>query len=262
MLTERETVRSSGNDKVVGSSMSEQSFEKVKKGVVKRKTRRVVGVFIDGTSLDRATRRMQKRVDMPKLVRGVAAGATPAVARYYTVIPHEDDSRQRAFLDAVRNAGLQVIVKRLPPKGITRQVTIETEMASDIMAFGLGKNSFENIGYDLGSDDVQEPEPARRDNRRAQMPFKRGEQQSAPRIEAPQSRLVRPHESSSEGQQEQRIVTVVCPGRDLSYPFLLLRSANIQTVSADFGQPSGRELIKSAAKWIDLSDSETIWRDE
>jgi hypothetical protein len=39
--------------------MSEQSFEKVKKGVVKRKTRRVVGVFIDGTSLDRATRRMQ-----------------------------------------------------------------------------------------------------------------------------------------------------------------------------------------------------------
>src|SRR5690606_8296126 len=63
--------------------------------------------------------------------------------------PYEDDSRQRAFLDAVRRAGLQVVVKRLPPKGITRQVSVEVEMASDIVAFGLGQNSFEDIGFDF-----------------------------------------------------------------------------------------------------------------
>jgi len=240
--------------------MTQQPFEKVKKGVVKRKSRRIVGVFIDGTGLDRATRRMQKRVDMPKLVKGVAAGATPAVARYYTLIPHEDDSRQRAFLDAVRNAGLQVIVKRLPPKGITRQVSIETEMASDIIAFGLGKNTFENLGYDLGSDDEAQQEFSNREGNRTKMPFRKQERR-IPEAE-PKPRLISSPQDAPEGQQEERIVTVVCPGRDLSYPFLFLRSANIQTVSADFGQASGRELLKSAAKWIDLSDSETIWRED
>ncbi|MCB0336949.1 MAG: hypothetical protein KDD62_11615, partial [Bdellovibrionales bacterium] len=87
-------------------------FEEVTKGVVKRKQRRVVGVFIDGTGLDRATRRIHRKVEMSKLLRGVTAGLTPAVARYYTIVPHEDDSRQRAYLDAVAAAGFEVVIKR------------------------------------------------------------------------------------------------------------------------------------------------------
>ncbi len=113
-------------------------FEVVKKGFVKRQMRRSIGLFIDGTGLDRATRRISRKVDMSSLVRGVTSGSPPVVARYYTLIPFEDDSRHRAFLDAVARAGLTVVVKRLPPKGVTRQVSVDIEMAADMVAFALG----------------------------------------------------------------------------------------------------------------------------
>ncbi|MCB0329107.1 MAG: NYN domain-containing protein [Bdellovibrionales bacterium] len=266
--------------------MSKSDFKEIRKGVVKRKKKRVLGVFIDGTGLDRATRRMQKRVDMPKLVRGVAAGSIPVVARYYTLIPYEDDSRQRAFLDAVRRAGLQVVVKRLPPKGITRQVSVDTEMAADILAFGMGKNTFEDIGFELteavGSDSRSTGNSRPIGRGASPAPQKAGsivplrlagtpEDHSSDdqmnggkgksHQETEELSLTAPVEEDGD-RNEERIVTVVCPGRDLNYPFTLLKSMSIETVSADFGQASGKELLKSVAKWIDLSDSETIWRDD
>lgn len=253
--------------------MSEKQFKEIKKGIVKRNRRRILGVFIDGTGLDRATRRMHKRVDMPSLVRGVAAGTTPVVARYYTLIPYEDDSRQRAFLDAVRRAGLQVVVKRLPPKGITRQVSVETEMASDIVAFGLGKNVFEDIGFELGEPKEEEARKQHSSNGTSgTIPILPG--RSPQKGYKENSKRTKPHTSTEAKSEEspltalpeelgneERIATVVCPGRELAYTFSLLRSFDIQTVSADFGQASGKELLKSASKWIDLSDSETIWRE-
>ena len=101
------------------------AYEEVASGVIKRRQSKLLGLFIDGTGLDRATRRLNRRVDLTALVRGVTSGIKPSVARYYTLIPYEDDSRQRAFLDAVSRAGLSVIVKRLPPKGVTRQVSVD-----------------------------------------------------------------------------------------------------------------------------------------
>lgn len=91
-------------------------YEQLGGGFIKKREKRVVGLFIDGTGLDRATRRINRKVNMSALVRGVTSGINPIVARYYTLIPYEDDSRQRAFLDAVARAGLSVIVKRLPQR--------------------------------------------------------------------------------------------------------------------------------------------------
>ncbi|MEZ4754639.1 MAG: hypothetical protein R3A13_10105 [Bdellovibrionota bacterium] len=79
-------------------------------------------MFIDGTGLDRAARRLNRKVDIESLIRGVTSGIKPSILRYYTLIPFEDDSRQSAFLDAVAKTGLSVIVKRLPPKTVNRQV--------------------------------------------------------------------------------------------------------------------------------------------
>lgn len=214
-------------------------YESIGKGVVKRTGRRVLGLFIDGTGLDRATRRINRKVDLSALVRGVTSGISPVVARYYTLIPYEDDSRHRAFLDAVARAGLRVVVKRLPPKGITRQVSVDVEMAADMVAFSLGHSSFSSLSeYEPTADGSSLPT---------------GEPLVQP--SAPPATEATPQDAKS----EQRIVTVVCPSRDLSYPLSLVKELGVDTVSADFGK-SG-DVLKSAAKWIDLSDSETIWRD-
>jgi len=228
-------------------------FQELGQGVVKRRERRVLGLFVDGTGLDRATRRIARKVDLSALVRGVTSGITPVVARYYTLIPYEDDSRQRAFLDAVYRAHLEVIVKRLPPKGVTRQVSVDVEMAADIVAFALGYQDFGELSkYQPGSLDAP-PEP-----QRGALPFVRARQTAERAEAAPKNPTpVRPAES---GAKEQRIITVVCPSRDLSYPLSLVKDFGVDTVSADFGQFNTGDILKSAAKWIDLSDSETIWR--
>lgn len=226
-------------------------YEELGKGVVKRTQRREVGLFIDGISLDRAARRLNRRVDMAALVKGVTSGLAPRVARYYTLIPYEDDSRQRAFLDAVSRAGLTVVVKRLPPKGVNRQVSIDSEMAADIVAFALGHTQFR---VDPDSIDHQESF----NERSSMMPFSRG------RAHIPTAAAVdeRSEESTLNGAHDSptaRIVTVVCPSRDLAYPISLVKDMGVDSVTADFGQFSGSDVLKSAAKWIDLSDSETIW---
>ncbi|MDZ4786855.1 MAG: hypothetical protein SGJ02_12350, partial [bacterium] len=58
-----------------------------------------------------------------------------------------------------------------------------------------------------------------------------------------------------------KIITVVCPSRELAYPISLTKELGIDTATADFGKFNNGDILKSAAKWIDLSDSETIWRE-
>ncbi len=236
------------------------SYKEISKGVVKRSVRRELGIFIDGTGLDRATRRINRKVDMPSLVKGVAAGSIPVVARYYTLIPYEDDSRQRAFLDAVRRSNLRVVVKRLPPKGVTRQVSVDIEMAADIVAFALGHYKFSSLSEYI-------PGEAEKEHKSPLMPGRelvaaRSKDHSEHRRE-PEAEIDDESPASSAGsdQKVQRIVTIVCPGRDLAYPISLVKELGVDTVTADFGQFNNKDLLKSAAKWIDLSDSETIWRD-
>jgi len=229
-------------------------YEEVKKGIKKRTRRRTLGLFIDGTGLDRATRRIKRKVDMTALIRGVTSGIQPLVSRYYTLIPYEDDSRQRAFLDAVGKAGLDVIVKRLPPKGVTRQVGVDVEMAADMVAFAMGHSKFGELGL-YKSTEYQTPQQAV-----SMMPGKPGQLKPMPQEKKPAAEE-NLEENNSVSGDEQRIITVVCPGRDLSYPTLLIRELGIDTVTADFGKFNTNDILKSAAKWIDLSDSETIWRD-
>lgn len=226
-------------------------YEELGKGKVKRTQRRTIGLFIDGTGLDRATRRINRKVDMTALVKGVTSGLTPIVARYYTLIPYEDDSRQRAFLDAVARAGLSVIVKRLPPKGVTRQVSVDVEMAADIVAFALGHSRFSKLS---------EYTPPSLDGHPASGIMPRSAAGNPTEGQSNGAAAEVPAEETAKSP-EARIVTVVCPSRDLSYPISLVKELGVDTVSADFGHFIGSDVLKSAAKWIDLSDSETIWRD-
>lgn len=218
-------------------------FELISNGVVKRRERRVLGLFIDGTGLDRATRRLARRVDMGALVKGLTSGIKAEIARYYTLIPNEDDSRQRAFLEAVERAGLSVIVKRLPPKGITRQVTVDVEMAAEIVGFAMGYKNFNSRSLEL-------PLP-----HAVGMPVRSSFNHSGT--------VETEVESSPEDQdvKEQRMIVVVCPSREMSYPIQLARDMGVDTTTADFGQFAGHDIMKSAAKWVDLSTSDTIWRD-
>ena len=258
-------------------------YEQIGKGIVKRTSKRAIGLFIDGTGLDRATRRINRKVDMTALVKGLTSGLPPAVARYYTLIPYEDDSRQHAFLDAVAKAGLSVVVKRLPPKGINRQVGVDVEMAADIIAFAMGHSKFGELSLYKPYEGVQGGATALRSTDGMIVggiikPGKLGvkgplsalpqQPEQAPGSEdsSPQAaEVAQPVESQPEKTDPsislQRVVTVVCPGRDLSYPISLARELGADTVNADFAQFNTGDILKSAAKWIDLSDSETIWRD-
>ena len=226
-------------------------YEKLGGGFIKKREKRVIGLFIDGTGLDRATRRINRKVDMAALVRGVTSGINPVIARYYTLVPYEDDSRQRAFLDAVARAGLNVIVKRLPPKGITRQVSVDLEMAADMVAFARGLNSFSKENEYLPSDDgFQSANTAAQFMRRQRAETgHEGEEEQAPEQVIPDI-VTAP-----------RSIVVVCPSRELAYPISLVKPFTADTTTADFGQFNTGDVLKSAAKWIDLSDSETIWRD-
>jgi len=245
-------------------------------------------VFIDGTGLDRAARRLNKRIDFSALLRGVCGGIEPRIARYYTIIPYEDDSRHHSFLDAVRNAGLEVILKRLPPKGINRQIAVDFDMAVDIMAFGLGHIDFQEKDENAHNP-LQSIEQSR--SREYSNSRKHSTDGSTVRgdVAPPASDIINTSgtgnrgvklesSSCSSGWYEsdsnkansdkdfpkkyatQKIVTVVCPSRELARPIELLNKINVDTVSVDFGQFNPGDVLKSAAKWIDLSNADTIWR--
>ena len=201
-----------------------------KEKIIKRSGAKKQAILIDGIGLDLATKRLNKRVSMAKLVKSLSTGAETTVARYYTIVPFEDDSRHRSYLNALENAGLEVVVKRLPPKRITKQVGITPEMAADITAFAMGRNEFSSLGRLNASPEF-----------------------------APTKNSAQLNESETD---ERRVITIVCPSLELSYPIAMAKELGVDTVSADFGHFAGKNVLKNAAKWVDLSDSELIWKDD
>jgi hypothetical protein len=250
--------------------MSDTNFKRLKGGLIKKSGRRVVGLFIDGINLDRATRKLNRKVDLQALARGVCSGLDPIVARYYTVIPHEDDSRQRAFLEAVAKAGFSVIIKRLPPKGIERQVTTDLEMAADIVAFSMGLSSFSKDNEFLPA----EIEAAARELMAGKRAAVGGNQASdhggvtdTGADSAERSSVTRVAGApllhiDEDSANTKRSVVILCPSRELSYPIGLAKHLGADTTTADFSKGTGRDMLRSAAKWIDLSDSESIWKND
>lgn len=215
--------------------------------VILKREKKIIGVFIDGVGLDRACRRLKRKVSLANLVKGVTSGIEATFARYYTIIPFEDDSRHRAFLDAVTRSGLSVLAKRLPPKGIDRQVAIDSEMSSDLVSFGLGHLN----EYDLSSDKIE---------LLANFNYVKDNNANSSKdlvSETPPTGEAVPEKV----EKVKRIAVIVCPSRELSYAIGFLNHIKVDTVSADFSNFAGNDVLKSAAKWIDLSDSQTIWQD-
>jgi len=206
--------------------MGREELEIIGKGIVKRRVKRVVGLFIDATGLDRATRRLGKNVDLSKLVTGLTQGLDIEVSRYYSLIPHEDDARQLSFLEAVQRAGVEVITKRLPPKGVKRQVSIDVQIVTDIMDFTFG--SFAREASQLISVNSNE---------------------SSSSITAPTAPSLK------------RIAIIVCPSRDINYALNSAYKHGTETVLADFGLYGQTDGWKGVDRWVDLSTSETIWRE-
>ena len=223
--------------------MGREAFEVLQGGVVKRKAKRRMGLFIDATGLDRATRRLERKVDLSRLVSGLTSGIKLEVARYYCLIPNEDDARQFAFLDAVERAGIEVITKRLPPKGVKRQVSMDVHLAADLIGFCYG--------HFQKSDEVAKavPENNHESNDKAPGEESKVIESAASLIKAPGAQKV-----------VQRIATVVCPSRELSYALFLCSQLGVETALADFGLYGASDGWKGVDRWIDLSTSETIWR--
>jgi hypothetical protein len=214
--------------------MSRTEIEKLKNGVVRRKNKRTVGVFIDGVSLDRATHRLEKKLDLGKLVISLSEGLIPEVARYYTLIPHEDDARQFSFLSAVERSGLEVVAKRLPPKNVQRKVAMDVHIATDLMLFATGfflnrtmsEQSADNIQI---TDDLEESE-------------------------------LNLDLSQNNDLSIKRTAIVLCPSRELSYVLHVCHQFGVEIMLVDFGSYSKFDGWHGIDKWIDLSTSETIWR--
>ncbi|HMO17290.1 MAG TPA: NYN domain-containing protein [Oligoflexia bacterium] len=222
--------------------MGREELEIVRKGIVKRKTKRRVGLFIDATGLDRATRRLERKIDLSRLVSGLSSGLQIEVARYYTLIPFEDDARQLAFLDAVERAGVEVVTKRLPPKGVKRQVSMDVHMASDILNFAHG--AFEaQKDSSINSSELSLQEPMRVNEGSSII--------SAPTLVS----------SPREKTPIKRIAVVVCASRELSYALYTAYEQGVETVLADFGHYGTSDGWKGVDRWVDLSTSETIWRE-
>ena len=196
--------------------------QKIGNGIFKRRQKRKLGLLIDGVGLDRATRRLERKIDLTKFVTSVCEGLKPEIARYYTLVPHEDDARQLAFLDAVEKAGLEVMLKRLPPKGVKRQVSMDIHMAVDAMAFANGRSN----------EIIQRRTPLTT--------------QLSPDIE---------------GETYSRHLIIVCPNRELSYSIHVATQLGVKTTLADFGQYGSSDSWQGIDRWVDLSTSETIWRD-
>jgi len=231
-------------------------IKKTKKSIIKRRERRIIGLFIDGINLDRATRRLQRKIALSSLVQSLSVGGDVALCRYYTVIPNEDDARQLAFLDAVSRAGLTVLLKRLPPIGSTKQVNTNLEMASDITAFAFGCTKFCEEYVYRPADRTEEP-------RRPHSFVSSARLSMNPRTQANTDKT--PEEGSPLTNDKdtliKRVAIIVCPEQELAYPISLANELGVDTVTADFSNPRTRNIMKSSAKWIDLSTSESIWRD-
>lgn len=213
-----------------------KGLEKLDKGKFRRKIKKTLAIFIDGVGLDRATRRLARKVDLTKFVQGLSEGTTPEFAKYYTLVPHEDDARQIAFLEAVERSGLSVSIKRLPPKGVKRAVSMDVHIATDLLLFATGsKIDSESSGIvtTTNSNSAQEADAAN------------------------DSSIVSP----SSTWQTVRSAVLVCPNRELTYAIHHCKQLGIQTSLADFGLYGTSDGWKGIDRWIDLSTSETIWLD-
>ena len=223
--------------------MGREEYQMLGGGVVKRKAKRRIGLFIDGVGLDRATRRVDRKVDLSKLVRGLTQGLQPEVARYYTLVPNEDDARQFSFLDAVERAGLEVIVKRLPPKGVKRQVSMDVHIAADLISFGYGY-------FDKHTEEEGEKSAA----------ASAGGSTAAGSPEVP-ARILDAQGNPLINQNVKRLATVVCPSREISYAMFLCHTLSVETSLADFGLYGTSDGWNGVDRWVDLSTSEMIWRE-
>ena len=58
----------------------------------------------------------------------------------------------------------------------------------------------------------------------------------------------------------RRVLTVVCPSRELSYALFMCNKMGVETSLADFGLYGTSDGWKGVDRWVDLSTSETIWR--
>lgn len=217
--------------------MGREELEVLKGGIVKRKTKRRMGLFIDATGLDRATRRLERKVDLSRLVSGLTSGIKLEVARYYCLIPYEDDARQFAFLDAVERAGIEVVTKRLPPKGVKRQVSMDVHMATDLLSFCFGQ--FEQTA--AAAEETEQKKVVGGDA-----------------VETADSQRIVAKRAPS--AQVKRIATVVCPSREMSYALYMGHQFDVEISLADFGLYGASDGWKGVDRWIDLSTSETIWR--
>lgn len=224
--------------------MGREEFELLRPGVIKRKAQRRIGLFVNGVGLDRATRRISRKVDIKGLVSGLSSGVQIEISRYYTLVPYVDDARQVAFLDAVERAGLHVVSKRLPPKGVTRQVSIDVQMATDLTAFCFGHfekkdaRAVTTNGNGNGNGNGHHTEPAA------------PAEQETPVVVTPASTPT-----------IKREAIVICPGRELSYAIFSAHESGIVTTLADFGLYGKSDGWPGVDRWVDLSTSETIWRD-
>ena len=230
--------------------MGRDELEILRGGIVKRKQRRRMGLFIDATGLDRATRRLERKVDLSRLVKGLTSGIKIECARYYSLIPYEDDARQFAFLDAVERAGVEVITKRLPPKGVKRQVSMDVHIAADLVSFAYGNFAKKAEEEEKPAEDLLVA------NSRSL-----GATSVNGGTDHGTNGAVAIAGAKPKEKDIKRVATIICPSRELSYAIFMANQLSVETSLADFGLYGQSDGWKGVDRWIDLSTSETIWRD-
>jgi hypothetical protein len=135
-------------------------------------------------------------------------------------------------------------------------VSTDIEMASDIVAFSLGLSSFSKENEYLPAELEAAKHYANTSPAAASAPtLDPATLQTATRTGGPLLHI------DNATPDTRRSVVVICPTRDLSYPMSLAKHLGADTTTADFSQFAGSNVLKSAAKWIDLSGSETIWKE-
>jgi hypothetical protein len=129
-------------------------------------------------------------------------------------------------------------------------------MASDIVAFSLGLSSFSKENEYLPAE-MQAMKSIALGGAPGRSSRTIDPESIAP-VEKPSGPLLQIDTTSSD---TRRSIVVVCPSRELSYPLVMAKDLGAETTTADFSQFTGANILKSAQKWIDLSGSETIWKE-
>lgn len=205
--------------------MGRSNLNLVEGSVIKRRTSRLMGVFVDASGLDHATKRLGRKVEIAKLLSSLTSGAKLELARYYCLLPYEDDSRQSSFLLSVERSGFEVITKRLPPKVVKKQVSLDTNISCDMINFCYSYFQVQQLKNSADSKIAQTSD-----------------------TEIPQT--------------VKRIITLVCPSPEIRYATSIAKKLNTSVVLADFGSFTHSSGWQGIDHWIDLSSSESIWREE